>query len=507
MRVMAATFRFCRSSLVIAALVMQSCGFWLAGCAAQRASPVRVDAENAQAGLRRDIAACADRSAVHDLLAREIVEYAALADRLAGESARLRTAAGQAAVISDGGQPIPGALVDELNRNFSIASDTTRRIALVAARHDLWRRRDAPAQDLELRVLGAGLSAAAALELYDSYLTCGAVLAAHPQIRRVIDRGDSGYGTSGGQLDGLARDYLSLARRYRNHDTLMFIRENRTLLEGEDPHRSWLRERIANSPSGRTLRTHWLVPLPEFAGETVNLVESDLRRLGDAAMGGASQGFGNAVGSVQFRRGQLYNEATTEAALATVLQPGDILLEKTPFRLTDRFIPGHYGHVAIWLGSGAEVRAILGNDPLLALHQRQLDAGAGVCEALRDGVQLNSLAHFLDVDDVAVLRLNGMDAVTRAGILRRALRQLGKAYDFNFDVETADRIVCSEIVYQVFTSIDWPTAKSLGRSTISPDQVARRALPGGPLSVVDIWHDGARIPGDPSAAMVRFLAE
>ena len=343
------------------------------------------------------------------------------------------------------------------------------------------------------------------LELYDNYLTCGAVLAAHPQVRRVIDRGDSGYGTSGGQLDGLTRDYLDLARRYRTHDTVIFLRDNRTMLEGDDPHRSWLRERLASSPSGRTLREHWLVPLPEFAGETVNLVESDLRRLGEAAMGGASQGFGNAVGAVQFRRGKLYNDPVVEAALASVLQPGDILLEKTPFRLTDRFIPGHYGHVAIWLGSGAELRTILGEDPLLVPHQRSLDAGAGVCEALRDGVQLNPLAHFLDVDDVAVLRLGGMDATARAGILRRALRQLGKAYDFNFDVETADRIVCSEIVYQVFTSIDWPTSKSLGRATISPDQVARRALPGGPLIVVDLWHDGARVDGDQTRAMGVFL--
>ena len=149
--------------LLVAALALQSSGFWLAGCAAQRASPVRVDSQKAQSELRRDVAACADRSALHDLLAREIVEYAALVDRLASEAAQLRAAAGQAAAISDRGQPIPGALVDELNRDFSIASDTTRRIAVVATRHDLWRRRDAPAQDLELRVLGAGLSAVAAL--------------------------------------------------------------------------------------------------------------------------------------------------------------------------------------------------------------------------------------------------------------------------------------------------------------------------------------------------------
>ena len=32
------------------------------------------------------------------------------------------------------------------------------------------------------------------------------------------------------------------------------------------------------------------------------------------------------------------------------LRPFDILFEKTPFRLTDKFIPGHFGHVAIYIG-------------------------------------------------------------------------------------------------------------------------------------------------------------
>ena len=492
--------------LIVAALVLQSCGFWVAGCAAQRGSPVRIDEAAAEAALRREVAACADAQAVHDLLAKAVVEYAALADRLAAGRAVLRREAVLAADASDRGEAVPGSRVEALNQAFSHASAAARDVAAVAARHDPWRRRDAPHPDLSLRVLGTALSVAAALELYDSYLTTGALLAAHPQVRKIVDRGDAGFGTPGGQLDGLTRDYLDLARRYRTHDAIAFLNLYKPLLEKDDPHLNWLRERFAASPSARTLKGHWLIPLGEFAGETVNLVQSDLRRLGDAAMGGASQGFGNAVGAVQFRRGKLYGDPSAEAAVAVVLRPGDILLEKTPFRLTDRFIPGHWGHVAIWMGTAAEARAILGDDPLLATHERRLAEGAGVCEALRDGVQLNPLSRFLDVDDLAVLRcpLVGDEL---AAHLRRSLRQLGKDYDFNFDVETADRIVCSELVYQVYTGIPWPTGKALGRSTISPDQVAQRALPGGPLVIVDLWHDGKRVQGDLAAEMARLLNE
>ncbi|MCM8528789.1 MAG: hypothetical protein NE327_19860, partial [Lentisphaeraceae bacterium] len=71
----------------------------------------------------------------------------------------------------------------------------------------------------------------------------------------------------------------------------------------------------------------------------------------------------------------------------------------------------------------------------------------------------------------------------------RSFRQLGKEYDFNFDVETIDKIVCSELVYQVFTDIKWPTEKALGRHTISPDNVAVKANEG-PFELVLFYHEG-----------------
>ncbi len=67
--------------VIVAAILVQACGFWTADCASLRGSPVRLDEAAAEEALRRDVAACAEASAVHDLLAREIVAYAALADR------------------------------------------------------------------------------------------------------------------------------------------------------------------------------------------------------------------------------------------------------------------------------------------------------------------------------------------------------------------------------------------------------------------------------------------
>ena len=65
-----------------------------------------------------------------------------------------------------------------------------------------------------------------------------------------------------------------------------------------------------------------------------------------------------------------------------------------------------------------------------------------------------------------------------------------KKYDFNFDVDTTDKIVCSELAYVSFPSIDWPTAKTLGRYSISPDNVAQLAWNNVPLQLVIFYHDG-----------------
>jgi len=73
-----------------------------------------------------------------------------------------------------------------------------------------------------------------------------------------------------------------------------------------------------------------------------------------------------------------------------------------------------------------------------------------------------------------------------------ALGNLGKKYDFNFDVNTTDKIVCSEIVYIVYPQVDFETKNVLGSFSITPDDIAQRAgsNEADPLEVVLFAHDG-----------------
>ena len=71
----------------------------------------------------------------------------------------------------------------------------------------------------------------------------------------------------------------------------------------------------------------------------------------------------------------------------------------------------------------------------------------------------------------------------------------GNMFDFNFDVQTTDRIVCSELCYVSITDIDWQTDATLGRATISPDNVAAQVL-NRRLDIVLLYHRANPVSGD-----------
>lgn len=229
---------------------------------------------------------------------------------------------------------------------------------------------------------------------------------------------------------------------------------------------------------------------------------------GNATMNMVSKVFGNSMGLISSREGYLKNISPEHLGkIKSELVAGDILLEKTPFRLTDRFIPGHWGHVAIWVGTEKELKELGVWDELPAIYakakkrlnyqgpsfQQQIRSDNKIVEALRPGVQINSLEHFLDIDDMAVLRDNKASKSSMKRYILRAFEQIGKEYDFNFDVETDRKIVCSELAFVAYDDYEWPVEKTAGRYTISPDHVGVKANGDGPFTPVMLYHDGKKI--------------
>jgi hypothetical protein len=101
-----------------------------------------------------------------------------------------------------------------------------------------------------------------------------------------------------------------------------------------------------------------------------------------------------------------------------------------------------------------------------------------VIEVVSSGVIFSPLEHTAAADDLAVLRPRLSESRKNAAIAR-AFSHLGKAYDFDFDFFSTDKLVCTELIYRVYDepidgeSIRFPLARVMGRDTMPADEVVR----------------------------------
>ncbi|MDR0775966.1 MAG: hypothetical protein LBE81_04935 [Azonexus sp.] len=398
------------------------------------------------------------------------------------------------------GEPLSGAQLRQLNAGAAVLLEQRRSLRALAVRYECWLNVPTPADPAMARAQATGItmSLAAALLLYDNYLTAVGLYRAMPSLRQHLSSNDA---ISLSQMTEISVDFASAANRSRVRRGLIWYEKRGRPLLADSAHAD---ERYVAALVDQSLSYNMIrrIRPVDYAGNLAGffgvLSVDTLNHLKTEGVNFFSMVFGNAIGLVELRRGKLDGQADVLARVGGALRAGDILLEKTPFRLTDTFIPGHWGHAAIWIGNESELRELgIWDDPAVQPYQAKIRDGRGVVEALRSGVKMNTLAHFVNVDDLAVLRPRAASLAARREVVLQTLRLVGKSYDFNFDVESTDRIVCSELVYHAYGNIRWPTERRLGRATISPDNVAVLATGDGPFTVTALYHDGREIGEEP----------
>lgn len=135
-------------------------------------------------------------------------------------------------------------------------------------------------------------------------------------------------------------------------------------------------------------------------------------------------------------------DARLRAGLLPLLQPGDVVVTRHDDAVSNLFLPGFWPHAALFLGGRDQLEQLA-----VALPDAAHGGGPWFLEAKKDGVRVRPVEETLQVDALMVLRppLSGDEL---AHGLRRALQHTGKPYDFLFDFRTADRLVCTEVVYR-----------------------------------------------------------
>jgi hypothetical protein len=173
-----------------------------------------------------------------------------------------------------------------------------------------------------------------------------------------------------------------------------------------------------------------------------------------------------------------FTPETVRQSIQPKLKPGDILLTRRDGYLSNTFLPGFWGHAALYVGRPDEIRA-LGDDPALDAAVARLQGNDrdgfpfAAVEAIGEGVRLSSAEFALHANSLAVLRPKLSNEQIRTAIIR-AIELRGVPYDFSFDFSSQDKIICTELVYRAYApSLDVPFEEVMGRKTLKPDAMLK----------------------------------
>jgi len=413
-------------------------------------------------------------------------------------------------------KPLSGDDLEIMNIGITEHLKLRKELMEVAESHECWL--DGTEQEWqsrgvspETRLNGVMMSLASAFLLYDNYLLSVSLFEGDAKLRRLLNEADPGYAVQSAALAKVTLSYNSINNRSRARKAIKFYeREAKRFSRTVDanPETAYINLLIKQSPSYSMVRT-WspFYVVGRKVGFLGGVTEDTLSGLERHGVSLFSMVFGNAVGLVETRKGKLYHKRPIREQLTGTLQAGDVLLEKTPFRLTDKLIPGYWGHAAVWIGTEKELRELgIWDNPLVKRYHDKIQQGRGVVEALRSGVEINPLEQFMNIDSIGILRKQNISRDDRIRVILQSLRQVGKPYDFNFDVESKERVYCSKLVYLTYSGVEWPTKKSLGRTTFTPDDVANRAL-AGDFRLVLFYHNGKQVQQTPLERMASLMEQ
>ena len=181
------------------------------------------------------------------------------------------------------------------------------------------------------------------------------------------------------------------------------------------------------------------------------------------------------------------------------LEPGDILVERRNWYASNVGIPGFWAHAALYVGTIDDMdeyfRELFPRDGYQNLKEllekrhvelfeqfKKTDSNGypyAVIEGKSPGIILQSLEESARADYLGVLRPR-LTKVDKLESILRAFENHGKPYDYNFDFETRDEIVCSELIYDAYQSIgqkkglQFELTLTAGRKIVSPNDMVKK---------------------------------
>ncbi|MEW6088121.1 MAG: YiiX/YebB-like N1pC/P60 family cysteine hydrolase [bacterium] len=229
-------------------------------------------------------------------------------------------------------------------------------------------------------------------------------------------------------------------------------------------------------------------------------------KIGSSVFIPVQEGVSTWMGDTRVRRkGESLISQEQIAGMLPELQPGDILLERREWYISNIGLPGFWTHAALFIGSPKDRKKYFETEEIknwvkeqgqkdgdfeellkskypkayeLSLKQQEEGHIPRVLEAIGEGVSFTTLEHSGAADSLGVLRPK-LAKIEKANALLRAFQYSGRPYDFNFDFLTDAELVCSELIYKVYepskdyNGLKLPLDKVIGRLLLSPNEICR----------------------------------
>lgn len=212
------------------------------------------------------------------------------------------------------------------------------------------------------------------------------------------------------------------------------------------------------------------------------------------------------------RKGQPLIAREQVLELIQKMQPGDIIVARQNWYLSNIGLPGFWPHAELYLGTRDEFSAYFDEDPevkkwlgtlkgkpesfsahLAATFPERWATFGGkdeygdpirILESISEGVSFTGIEHGMRVDYVGVMRPR-LSKLDKAKAMVRAFSYGGRPYDFNFDFFSDRTLVCTELVYKSFQ----PSKNVRGIKIGLVDVAGRMTLPANEfVRLFDVEH-------------------
>lgn len=391
-----------------------------------------------------------------------------------------------------------------LRQAWVAVHDTAFALDQIRAFYEDWYRFDPSRAEHDRHLRSFLLTYAAELALYEKSARLVALVGGNANAEKFLDAPHDEAGLPAGSLSRFkqellgARDSARVTTGARYLDWLATTYDSRT--QADALGSAWLWRRIE-----RHREAIGALGLVERTGLQVAADLELLRRSVRRAWYPAQSAVAEWMGDTRVRRAGWYliDEAQQEQ-MDPSLQPGDVMLSRKNWYVSNVGLPGFWPHAILYLGDPDKLAA-WADDPDVRAWVREhggrdesfvelverthpsawLRYRAGtpegpyrVMEAISEGVSLNTLAH-ASGDYLAALRPR-LDKRAKAQAILEAFGHLDKPYDFDFDFATDHALVCTELVWRSYR----PAAGKAGLEIDLVDMAGRKTLPANAIAAL-----------------------